>query len=460
METDPENWSVTQLKKRLEKKSISAQLVLESYLKKIKKKNAEINALISILPENQLYKMASKVDQARARGDKLPTLAGIPIAIKDLTDTKGILTTYGSKIFFQNTPKTDDPMVQNLKKAGLMIIGKTNTPEFGVGSQTFNTIFGATKNPFDLSKTSGGSSGGGAAAVASGMIPFSDGSDMMGSLRNPAAFNNIYGFRPTPSLMPSSDTLLKNFPRLSTIGAMAKSPDDLVLLLQAQYGNIEKTAFSLPKLDLKNGKIKIAWLQDFSGSYPLENGIISMCEKVLGKFDNIGASITPFSPEFKAEDIWDSWVNLRSATIANNMKPHYESPKRRPLLKSEIIWEIERGNSLCRKKIELSLEKQSLWLKYTQLIFDEFDFFALPSTQVFPFDHKIHYPKTINKIKLDTYHRWMEVVVPASLSGLPVASIPCGFNKNGLPTGIQIVGNKYKDKNILALSKYFHEKFN
>ncbi len=454
---DNSEYNVTELKTKLEKGWITSKEILEHCLNKIAVHNPTLNAIISIESFDQLYEKADKIDKSRARGDLLPQLAGIPIAIKDLCDTKDILTTYGSQIYKKNFPKYDDPMVSNLRKTGLLIIGKTNTPEFGTGSQTYNEVFGTTRNPYNTNKTSGGSSGGGAAAIAAGMLPFADGSDMMGSLRNPTAFCNIYGFRPTPGVIPSINTVLEKTPILSTLGAMAKSPADLIILLGAQFGNLNKNPFVTKNSKIKNKSIKIAWLNDFSGSYPLENGITDLCEKTLGKLEKINISVKEFSPSFSSEKIWNSWIDLRSNEFSKNIGHHYDNILEKELLKTEIIWEIERGRSLPETKILSALKYRRLWFQYTQELFQRFDFLALPSAQVFPFDCKSRYPKEINGKVLDTYHRWMEVVVPASLLGLPVISLPCGFNSNGLPTGMQIIGQRNDDEKILSLAKLFHK---
>ena len=435
---------------------LSIPEIINVFYERINEKNNEINAVISKIPYSNLKKRILLSEKRRLENKRYSPIDGFPIAIKDLEETQGILTTLGSKVFQKNIPTIDSPMVRNLKRSGCIIIGKTNVPEFGIGSQTYNEIFGSTKNPFDLELTSGGSSGGAAAAVSTGMIPFADGSDMMGSLRNPASFCSVFGFRPTPGLIPSKSTN-DLFPKLSTLGPIGKTTKCLTFLLDAQIGNFninknKNNLFSKIVDNLPKNEIKIAWLSNFNSSYIYENEINDICEKFLKKMENQQFKIENFSPKFSSQIIWESWINLRSLSIRNELYEYFEDKKNSRYLKPEIIWEIERALSLTSLDFEKAMSKRTNWKKYTTSLFKSFDFLALPSTQVFPFSAKIKYPEKINKTKLDTYHRWMEVVVPASLIGLPTISIPCGFNTKGLPIGIQLIGKSGDDKKILRTS--------
>ena len=448
--------TVESLINKLDDNDLSIPEIINFFYKRINERNNEINAVISKIPYRKLQKEILLSEKRRLENKRLSPLDGFPIAIKDLEETQGILTTLGSKIFQKNIPKIDPPMVSNLKKSGCLILGKTNVPEFGIGSQTYNEIFGSTKNPFDLELTSGGSSGGAAAAVSTGMIPFADGSDMMGSLRNPASFCSVFGFRPTPGLIPSNKTD-NCLPKLSTLGPIGRTTKCLTFLLDAQIGNFninenKNNLFSKIVDNLPKKEIKIAWLSNFNGSYIYENEINEICEKFLKKLENQQFKIETFSPKFSSQIIWESWINLRSLSIKSELYEYFEDKKKSRYLKPEIIWEIERALSLTTSDFENAISKRMNWKTYTNSLFKSFDFLALPSTQVFPFSAKIKYPKKINKTKLDTYHRWMEVVVPASLIGLPTISIPCGFNTKGLPIGIQLIGNSDNDKEVLCTS--------
>ena len=433
---------------------LSIPEIINVFYERINEKNNEINAVISKIPYSNLKKRILLSEKRRLENKRYSPIDGFPIAIKDLEETEGILTTSGSKVFQKNIPTIDSPMVRNLKRSGCIIIGKTNVPEFGIGSQTYNEIFGSTKNPFDLELTSGGSSGGAAAAVSTSMIPFADGSDMMGSLRNPASFCSVFGFRPTPGLIPSKNTN-DLFPKLSTLGPIGKTTKCLTFLLDAQIGNFntnknKNNLFSKIVDNLPKKEIKIAWFSNFNGSYMYENEINEICEKFLKKLENQQFKIETYSPKFSSQIIWESWINLRSLSIKSELYEYFEDKKKSTYLKPEIIWEIERALSLTSSDFENAMSKRTNWKTYTDSLFKSFDFLALPSTQVFPFSAKIKYPKKINKTKLDTYHRWMEVVVPASLIGLPTISIPCGFNKKGLPIGIQLIGKSGDDKKVLC----------
>tara|TARA_B100001175_G_scaffold316251_1_gene329695 strand:- start:747 stop:2138 length:1392 start_codon:yes stop_codon:yes gene_type:complete len=447
---------VQDLINKLENNNLTIHEIMKIFYNKIDEKNDEINAIISKLSYHGLDKQLNLSEKRRMENKRLSPLDGLPIAIKDLEETQGILTTSGSKVFQNNIPKIDSQMVHNLKKSGCIIIGKTNVPEFGIGSQTYNTIFGSTKNPFDTKLTSGGSSGGAAAAVSAGMIPFADGSDMMGSLRNPASFCSVFGYRPTPGLIPSKVTS-KIFPKLSTLGPIGKTTKCLTYLLDAQVGNFffkknKNNLFSELVDNLPKKQIKIAWLGNFNGSYLYENEIKEICEDFLKNLESHQFKIEDLPLKFNSQIIWESWINLRSLSLKNDLYEIFKDKNKVTFLKPEIIWEIERALTLSSINYEQAIYKRTKWKKYTDLLFKRFDFLALPSTQVFPFLAKVKYPSEINGKNLDTYHRWMEVVVPASLIGLPTISIPCGFNTKGLPIGIQLIGKYGNDKEVLCTS--------
>ena len=434
----------------------------KKHLETIEKKNQCFNAIISQISEEIIENALQQIENSKKKHIELPPLAGFPIAVKDLENTKGILTTHGSPIFRNNVPKLDSPMVKNLKKAGCIVIGKTNVPEFGVGSQTFNPLYGSTRNPIDSNLTSGGSSGGAASAVASGMLPFADGSDMMGSLRNPAAFCSIYGFRPSPVLVPNEHSQEKLL-RLSSLGGMAKTTKCLTYLLDAQIGNYnndkaKKLLFSkMIETPFTKKEIRLAWMGTFNGAYNYEPEIETICIDYLKRLQSSKIKIDTLSPKFSAEKLWESWTTLRCKSIRHNLGEYYFNPKTMNLLKTEIIWEIEKSLSLTKTKIETAFHFRKEWIKFLKSLFKTYDFLLTPSAQVFPFPADMPYPNEINGIKMDTYHRWMEVVIPASLAGLPTISIPCGHNRKGLPAGIQLIGNFRNDLNVLKASHLFEK---
>ncbi len=436
--------------------------LVKDFLQTIEQKNSSLNAIVTLASDESIDRSLKHIEMLKKSGKELPPLTGFPVAIKDLENTKGLLTTHGSPILKNNIPTFDSPMVKNLKGAGCIIIGKTNVPEFGVGSQTFNPIYGATRNPIDISLTAGGSSGGAAAAVASQMLPFADGSDMMGSLRNPAAFCSLFGFRPTPNLVPS-EISNDNLPKLSSLGGIAKTTKCLSYLLDAQIGNFNKKKSDkiilseLLDTPLSKHEIRLGWLGSFNGAYRYEREIESLCIDYLQRLQSKGVIVDEVFPNFSAEKLWESWTNLRCKSIKLNLEEHYFNPKTQNHLKTEIIWEIEKCLSLRAVDFETSLDHREDWLTYLDLLFNTYDFLVLPSTQVFPFSADVAYPSEIAGVKLDTYHRWMEVVVPASLAGLPTMSIPCGYNTRGLPAGIQLIGNSNDDLNVLKASNFFEK---
>ena len=384
------------------------------------------------------------------------------MAVKDLALVQGIRSTSGSPIFADLIPDEDDLLAASLRAAGAILIGKTNTPEFGLGSHSFNPVFGVTHNPYDLSRSAGGSSGGAAAALAARLVPVADGSDMMGSLRNPAAFCNVYGLRPSYGLVPADpvgDTFLH---QLSTNGPMGRTVEDVARLLEtlahpdARLPHSRAPEPFAADLDADPKGARIGWLGDWGGAYPMEPGITALCETALETFTALGAHVEPVAPPFPAAKLWDAWIMLRSFAIAGGMAPLHANPETRALLKPEMIWEIERGLALSAMEVHRASILRSQWFATLADLFQTHDALVLPSAQVWPFPVGWRYPETINGQPMDTYHRWMEVVIPVSLVGLPALAIPAGFGANGLPMGMQLFGPRGADRAILRLGQAYH----
>ncbi len=432
--------------KALQSGQISAPDLMAATLDRIEDRNPKINAIVALQDRGRL------IEQAQiAKGP----LAGLPIAIKDLADTKGIRTTYGSPIFADHIPKADSTMVAALKDAGAVIIGKTNTPEWGLGSHSYNPVYGVTRNPYNTSKSAGGSSGGAGAALASRMVALADGSDMMGSLRNPAGWNNIFGFRPSFGLVANSGPVDVFLGQLSTNGPMARHVEDLELLLKLQSYKDQTNPHSVgPYISKdKTTRQKIGWLSDWGGAYPMENGVLELCEAGLSVLSDLRHDIINLKPPFSAEALWDSWTTLRSWAVAEKSRALFENPTTHDLLKPAALWEIERGLKLSGAEIAKASAIRSDWFRHTATM--KVDLLALPSAQLFPFDADLDWPKDIAGVKMDTYHRWMEVVVPASLTGLPALSVPVGFGPDSTPMGLQLIGHRGKDAEILALGRSY-----
>ncbi len=438
---------------------ISCQALMADTLDHIESVNPEINAIVSLRSRDELMEEARLADKCQA----IKPLHGIPIAIKDLADTKGLLSTQGSPIFSNCVPECDDLMVSHIRAAGAIIIGKTNTPEFGLGSQSYNPVHGVTRNPFDLNKTSGGSSGGAAAALAARMVSVADGSDMMGSLRNPAAFCNVYGFRPSYGLVPDDPNGETFLHQLSTSGPMARTVSDLAFLLDIICGPEPGNPHSLPaqpsfaeSLMPVSAKCRIGWIGNWNGYYPMEPEILSLCEQALTPLRDEGHDVEEIVPDFDPHDLWMSWTRLRSLAMVGSLGKHYDNPKERELLKPEAIFEIENGLSLHSREVIEASAIRSRWFAYMAELFRSFDAVILPSAQVLPFDAEMHWPKSVNGVEMSTYHQWMEIVIPASLIGLPAINVPVGFSTSGLPMGMQIISRHKNDQQLLNLAERYH----
>jgi len=438
--------------------ALSVSELMQETLARIELVNPKVNALVNILNKEACEKLTS------ADCPLGGALGGMPMAIKDLANVEGFKTTEGSPLYSERVARKDDQMVARLRAAGALFIGKTNTPEFGLGSNTFNPVYGKTKNPYDLTRTCGGSSGGAAVALATRMLSISDGSDMMGSLRNPAAWNNVYGLRPTWGLVPPEPSGEIFLSQLSTLGPMARSPKDLALLLDVQANHFDNKSdvsqsksFSNFTAQPRMKGIKIGWLGDWGGTLTFEDGLLDLAQKALNEMSSLGAIIHDLKAPFAMNDIWASWCDLRAWQITNGLRDIYEDIEKRKNLKPEAVWEIENGLTLSGQDIYDAALKKSKWYNSASELFEKFDLLVLPSTQVWPFDLAEIYPVSIKNEKMDTYHRWMQVTIPAGLLGLPVVNIPIGFGKTGLPAGIQLIGSKGSDGYILSIAQAWHE---
>jgi len=455
--TDLLELAATELSAMIHARRVAPSEVMAVWLAQVEAVNGGVNAIVSLRDPDVL------MAEARALDDAVPSgwLHGIPFAVKDLVATKGLETTWGSPLFAGHVPAGDAILAARLRAAGALITAKTNVPEWGQGSHSFNPVFGVTRNPYDLSRSAGGSSGGAAAALACRMAWVADGSDMMGSLRNPAAFCNVYGFRPTWGLVPQNaegDTYLST---LSTDGPMGRTVEDVARLLAVIAGENPEVPFprAMPDLrldrDLKG--LRIGWLADWGGAYPTEPGILDICETALRQMEAMGAVVEPLPPPFPAEKLWSAWVTLRAMLNAGGKRALAEDPSKRARTKPETIWEIEQGQGLSAQSVYEASVIRSRWHAHAARIFDRYDVLVLPSAQVWPFPVERRWPEEIAGRKMDTYHRWMEVVIPASLIGLPALSVPVGFGTDGLPMGMQIIGRAGDDMGVLGVGQAWHQ---
>lgn len=425
--------------------TITARELMAETLDRIDKANPAINAIVALRDRDTLL--------AEAEGALPGPLQGLPMAIKDLAETAGIVTTYGSPAFRDHVPAADSPMVARLRRAGAVIIGKTNTPEFGLGSHSYNPVYGVTRNPYDPTRSAGGSSGGAGAALASRMVALADGSDMMGSLRNPAGWNNVFGFRPSYGLVANGGPGDMFLAQLSTDGPMARSIRDLELLLAIQSEHDPRHPHSSGpyRPQAPGRKLRIGWAADWGGAYPTEPGVLDLCEAAMRVFEGMGHHVTAIKPPFPAEALWEAWTTLRSWTIAGNLEALLRTSP--DMVKPELRWEIERGLALSAADIRRASTIRSDWFRRTAGL--EVDVLALPSAQLFAFDADWSWPREIAGTAMDSYHRWMEVVVPASLTGLPALCVPAGFGPAGTPMGLQLIGHRGQDAAILNLGREY-----
>ncbi len=439
-------------------KQVSVREVVTAFLDQIEKLNPAHNAIISLRARTKILAEADACDLTPAKG----ALFGLPIAIKDLAQTKGLCTTLGSPIYRDFVPDEDDLHVARIRGAGAVIIGKTNVPEWGFGSQTYNPVFGPTRNAYDRSLTAGGSSGGAAVALALNMMPLADGSDMGGSLRNPAAYNNIYGFRPSQGRVPAYPSSDMFMTQMATEGPMGRCVDDVALLLSVQAGYDERVPLSLegdgqefvPPISPHAKGARIAWLGDLGGALSMESGVLQLCDAGLACLTKAGAAVEHFVPSFDYELLWQAFKVLRQFSAGGGLMAHYNNPAERALLKPEAIWEIEKLLKLTAHDVYKAAVVRSDWFACVMKVFEKFDFLAMPSAQVFPFPVEQHWPQQINGVAMDSYHRWMQIVSLGTMSGCPIISVPVGF-AGTRAMGIQLMGKPRHDLAVLRLARMY-----
>ncbi|HEV2115173.1 MAG TPA: amidase [Terriglobales bacterium] len=454
------------LSRAIRGRQVSCREVMAAYLEHIARVNPKVNAIVSLQPQDALMKEAAERDDELARGQYRGWMHGLPHAVKDLAATRGIRTTWGSPLL-DTVPDYDSIFVERLRRAGVVLIGKTNAPEFGLGSQTYNSVFGTTLNAYDQSKCAGGSSGGAAVSLALRMVPVADGSDMMGSLRNPAAYNNVIGFRTSYGRVPSGGEELF-LEQLSVNGPMGRSVADVAMLLSVMAGPDPRAPFSLEQdpavftepLKREFKGTRLGWLDDFGGHLPMEPGIIELCRASFKAFEAIGCAVEEAQPDYSADRMWETWVTLRHWLVASDLLELYNDVSKRKLMKPEAQWEVEGGLKVSALQVYKASEARSGWYAAMQKLFQKYDYLLLPSAQVFPFDATVHWPKEIHGVAMDTYHRWMEVVVPASLLGFPAINVPVGFSEQGLPMGMQIIGRNHADLAVLQLAYAYEQATN
>ena len=449
-------------------RQVSCREVMQAYLARIHRLNPALNAIVNLAPDEPLLQQADACDVELAQGRSRGWLHGLPQAIKDTGHALGFPSTQGSPLLKDVLPAQDSVMTARMKAAGALIVGKTNMPELGLGSHTFNPLFGATPNAWDAGVSAGGSSGGAAVALAQRLLPVADGSDFMGSLRNPAAWNHVFGLRPSQGrvpLWPAPDTWVA---QLGSEGPMARSVRDLALLLGTQAGHDPRVPLSIADNDPSASRflpaegsglaalrgLRIAWLGDLGGHLPMAAGLMPVLEQALARFASAGARVEPTALAFDADSVWQAWLVWRGALVAPKLAALLKRPgASRAQIKAEALWEHDQGLGLHWMDFMRASELRTAFHSHLLGMFERFDVLALPVTQVWPFAIGERWPQAVAGRAMDTYHRWMECTIYATFAGLPGISLPAGFHANGRwPAGLQLIGRPQGDAALLRVA--------
>ncbi len=455
--------SASALSAEIHARRVSCREVMDTYLDRIGALNPLHNALVSLRDRAVLLREADTCDAELAGGHSRGWMHGLPQAIKDLAPTAGLVTTMGSPLLRNNLPREDGLIVARMRAAGCIVIGKSNTPEFGLGSHTFNAVFGTTRNAFDPSKSAGGSSGGAAVALALRMLPVADGSDSMGSLRNPAGWNNVFGLRPSQGrvpLWPAADVWVT---QLGTEGPMGRSIKDVALLLDVQAGPDPRVPLALAAHGsfaeglgaVEGTQARVGWLGDLGGHLAMAPGVLAVCERALARLEGVGAKVAPASFGTPLDQVWEAWLTWRRWIVAARIAPFLGHPANRALIKPEALWECDQAATLTGHQTMQASAVRSRFYQHLLTLFERFDALALPSAQLWPFDADERWPREIAGRTMDTYHRWMEVTLYATFAGLPCISVPAGFNDQGLPMGLQLIGRPQGEAALLRLAQAY-----
>jgi amidase len=433
-------------------RELSATEVVSAHLDRIEEVNPRVNAIVTLVPERALAEAAA-LDAAAADGRPAGLLQGLPVAVKDLVDTAGIRTTYGSPIYADHIPTEDALIVERLRAAGAIVVGKSNTPEFGAGSHTFNEVFGATRNPYDLGRSAGGSSGGAAAALAAGMVPIADGSDLGGSLRNPASFCNVVGLRPTPGRVPSPDSS-DGWNPMSQLGPMARTVGDLALLLAAIAGPDPRVPLALDELfpasvdrPASLAGVRVAWSETVDG-LPVQPAVTAALRDARDELVDLGAEVCDLEPDLAgADEVFETYRSLAFGHgYAQDARAHYG------LVKEEVLADVRRGTALSVDDVMRAADLRTQLFRRTSELLERFDLLALPTVQVLPFDVELRWPTDVAGVTMERYYTWMRSCSRITSTTLPALSLPAGFSPEGLPVGLQLVGRHRGEGRLLSLA--------
>ena len=459
------------LSRAIHARQVSCREVMQAYLARIHRLNPRCNAIVNLVDDEVALREADARDaelgtprgRGRGRRGSRGWMHGLPQAIKDTGHAVGFPTTFGSPLLKDARPAQDSVYVARMKAAGCIVIGKTNMPEFGLGSNTYNPLFGRTPNAWDATRCAGGSSGGAAVALAQRLLPVGDGSDFMGSLRNPAGWNHVFGLRPSQGRVPAWPKSDGWISQLATDGPMGRTVRDVAALLSTQAGRDDRAPLSLAgevvsyvpgaragAPEALRG-LRIGWLADLGGHLAMEDGILATCEAALGRLATAGAIVEPIALGFSPAALWDAWLVWRRALVAPNVAAVMKQPDARAHIKPEALWEHDQAQGLAFADFMRASEVRTAFHTHLIDLFERVDLLALPVSQVWPFDVQLDWPKSIAGRTMDTYHRWMEVTLYATFAGLPAISVPAGFDAAGrAPMGLQLIGRPQGDAALLA----------
>jgi amidase len=451
--------SARELAGLIRNRQISAREVMRDHLEQIGRVNPRVNAIVSKLPDEACLSLADEADRRLGRGEAVGPLHGLPIAFKDNQPAIGFPWTRGSRIFAHDMPTADSVFVARLRMAGAIPIGKTNIPEFAMGSHTYNALFGRTLNPYDLTKSAGGSSGGAAVALATGMLPIADGNDLGGSLRNPANFNNVVALRPTVGLVPTAPD---PFPGIgfNVNGPLARSVSDAAFLMRVMAGPdpqdpacfaSEPSVFAEP-LDRDWRGTAVAWCLDLGG-LPVDVRVRQVIERQRQTLSALGCIVEDAAPDWSGVD--DVFLTIRAWRAAAVLGPLLAD--HRHLMKPEAVAEIERGLAIRRDQVDAALIRHRAFVDRFRRFQERYPFTVCVVNQVPPFDAAIDWPQTIDGVTMNSYVEWMKSAYWISTTMCPAISVPAGFTQEGLPVGVQIVGRYKDDFGVVQLAYAFEQ---
>lgn len=440
---------------------VSCRDVMQAYLTQIRRFNPAVVAIVSMRDDATLLREADERDAELARGQHRGWMHGFPHAVKDTALARGVPATFGSPIFRDNLPEEDSIFVERLRASGMILLGKTNVPEFAFGSNSYNSVFGTTGNAYDNAMTAGGSSGGAATSVMLRMQPVADGSDYFGSLRNPAGWANMVALRPSMGRVPFGPSAEVFWQQAAIEGPMGRTVAETAALLATMAGPDSRAPLSLAddprvfagSLDRDLRGLRVGWLGSLTEQYPFEPGVLDLCRGAVRAFETLGATVDEARLDVPRELIFDSFTTIRHWIFRGAYGPVMDVPGNRERMKPEAQFEIDRGRALTAAQLFDAAEHRSTVWQAVVKLQERFDILVMPTAQVFPFDKTIPWPRTVGGVEMDTYHRWMEVCALASLCGLPAAAVPAGFSAAGLPMGLQLIGRWRDDLGVLQAAR-------